>query len=102
MKHLPTDSDIDEGFRKPGVANDPDDIDNDVDDEIYVELGLKTGSIMGGEDRLLSSSVPNSQRHEAIISPEEKGALHVKFDFNQHMDLDQNPVLSEANLMQLE
>ena len=61
VKHLPTDSDIDEGFRKPGVPNDPDDIDNDVDDDIPIMMASKEGSIMGGGDeRLLSSSVPNS------------------------------------------
>lgn len=62
MKHLPSDSDIDDGFRKPGVPNDPDDIDNDIDDDIPVMLESIEGSIMGGDDRILSSSYPNTLR----------------------------------------
>ena len=60
VRHLPTDSDIDEGMRKPGVPNDPDDIDNDVDDDIPVMLESKEGSIMGGTDRLMSSRFPDT------------------------------------------
>ena len=60
VRHLPTDSDIDEGMRKPGVPNDPDDIDNDVDDDIPVMLESKEGSITGGTDRLYASSYPNT------------------------------------------
>ena len=74
IKRLPTDSDIDEGLRKPGVPNDPDDIDNDVDDEYQPQIVSSPGSIMG-DDRILSSSVQNSQRLENIISPKDKDTL---------------------------
>jgi len=47
-------------MRKPGVPNDPDDIDNDVDDDIPVMLESKEGSITGGTDRLYASSYPNT------------------------------------------
>ncbi len=47
-------------MRKPGVPNDPDDIDNDVDDDIPVMLESNEGSIMGGTDRLYASSFPNT------------------------------------------
>jgi len=47
-------------MRKPGVPNDPDDIDNDVDDDIPVMLESKEGSIMGGTDRLMSSRFPDT------------------------------------------
>lgn len=60
MRHLPTDSDIDEGMRKLGVPNDPDDIDNDVGDDVPAMVESKEGSIMGGTDRLMSSSFPET------------------------------------------
>lgn len=67
VRHLPTDSDIDEGFRKPGVPNDPDDIDNDVDEDIPVMLESKEGSITGGDDRLMLSSFPNTLLKNNIL-----------------------------------
>jgi hypothetical protein len=53
-------------------------------------LESKEGSITGGEDRLMLSSFPTTLLKNNILEPELKDTMHVKFDFNQPMDFDQD------------